>query len=317
MQTYFAEQAGYLRQAGLDHVLLFGQDGPADGSLRRFANHREVAVFARGHNGRSVLVSHEGLCCFSPELTQVMAQDFAGLDAQVLFYVRPYGEWVVSAYNFDVRTGYNAADFDAYLEGVEAGVSFWPMLEIWGRALGWENIRVRSLHPADLQGGELVADCLSALGLAGAPAASVARVNVSPGWWVVEMLRLVAQGGAGAGWTQTGLAVAEELHRLTERAAEQAGLCCPPAQYLSRAQSVRLAALYERDLALLAAHTGCRLQPGPVCVQERPFLPAVRHVPDRVVRMVCAMALEGENARVHPEAAAFVRERQGKEGLLF
>lgn len=307
LQAYFERQAGYLRQAGFDYVF-FGQPSPAGSLLQSFANHREIAAFASGRSGRSVLVSHEGLCCFSAELTQIMATDLAGLDTRVLFYVRPYGAWIVSSYNFDVRTGHNARGFDDYFAGIEDSVSFWPTLAIWGRILGWEKIRVRSLHPADLQGGDLVADCMAALGLDDAPRAGGERANVSPDWWVVEMLRLVAQSGSAAGWTHASLAVAEELHRLTECSAERAGLRCPPARYLSRAQATRMAALYNRDLALLAENSGTRLQPDrDVCPEERGFVPAAEHVPARMIRLIGELATEPENARVHPEAAAFVR----------
>ncbi len=213
----------------------------------------------------------------------------------------------MSSYSFDVRTGYNAKGFDDYLAGVEGDVSFWPMLDIWGTTLGWDRIRVRSLHPADLEGGDLVADCLSALGLAGAPGPHAGRANVSPSWWVVEMLRLVACGGSESGWSQGSLAVAEELHCLTDRAAENAGLRCPAGRYLSCAQAARLSALYNRDLALLAERTGTRLQADRgVCPEERRFVPAAEHLPENVLRLIRELALRAENARLHPEAAAFV-----------
>ncbi len=306
LQAYFQQNAAWLRAAGVDYVL-FSQPGPPDDSLPSFTTHRDIADFTRVRAGRSVLVSHEGLCCFPLDLTRIMATDFAELDTQVIFYVRPYGEWVLSSYSFDVRTGCNAGDIDTYLSGISSGISFWPMLDIWGETLGWDRIRVRSLHPADLKNGDLLSDCLAAVGLHPAPEPLTERANVSPSWWVIEMLRLVTQPGPAMGWTQAGRAVAEELHRLTDLAAARAGLPCPPARYLSASQTQSLATLYNRDLARLAEKTGTHLQlDRPDRSGERFFVPSARHLPQPLIHMIRALATEAENARLHPEAAAFV-----------
>ena len=306
LQTYFERNAACLHAAGVDYVL-FGQPPPPDSALPSFTTHRDIATFTRARAGRSVLVSHEGLCCFPLDLTQIMAADFAELDTQVILYVRPYGEWVLSSYSFDVRTGYNAADIDTYLSDPDRGISFWPMLEIWGEALGWDRIHVRSLHPADLKDGDLLADCLAALGLRAAPDTVAERANVSPSWWVVEMLRLVAQSGPATGWTHAGRAVAEELHRLTDLAAARAGLPCPSARYFSSAQTQSLATLYNHDLARVARKTGAQLQPDRSDrAGERPFVPSAKHLPQPLIRTIRTLAAEAENARLHPEAAAFV-----------
>ena len=243
-----------------------------------------------------------------------MATDLAELDTQVIFYVRPYSEWVLSSYNFAVRTGCNAKDIDAYLSDTSRDVSFWPMLDIWGEALGWERIRVRSLHPADLKDGDLVADFLAALRLDPTPEPLAERANVSPSWWVIEMLRLVAQPGPATGWTQAGRAVAEELHRLTDLATVRAGLSCPTACYLSSAQTQSLQMLYNSDLSRVANKTGTQLQlDQPDCSAERSFVPSAKEVPRSVLRTIRALATETENARLHPEAAAFVLSNSFQE----
>ncbi len=313
LQTYLERNAARLRAFGVDYAL-FGQPASPDGSLPSFSTHRDIAAFARVRAGRSVLVSHEGLCCFPLDLTRVMATDFAELDTQVIFYVRPYSEWVLSSYNFAVRTGCNAKDIDAYLSDISRDVSFWPMLDIWGETLGWERIRVRSLQPADLKDGDLVADFLAALRLDPTPEPLAERANVSPSWWVIEMLRLVAQPGPATGWTQAGRAVAEELHRLTDLATVRAGLSCPPACYLSSAQTQSLRMLYNSDLARVANKTGMQLQlDRPGCSAERSFVPSAKEVPRSLLRTIRALATETENARLHPEAAAFVLSNSFQE----
>ena len=306
LQTYFERNAIWLHSAGVDYVL-FGQPSPPDGALPSFTTHRDIAAFTRVRAGRSVLVSHEGLCCFPLDLTLIMATDFAELDTQVIFYVRPYSEWVLSSYNFDVRTGCNAESIDTYLLRSDPGISFWPMLDIWGETLGWDRVHVRSLHPGDLKDGDLLVDCLAALGLQAAPEPPAERANVSPSWWVIEMLRLVAQPGPATGWTREGRAVAEEIHRLTDLAAARAGLLCPPTTYFSSAQMHSLATLYNRDLARVAGKTGTQLHlDRPDRSAERLFVPSARHLPQLLIHTIRALATENENARLHPEAAAFV-----------
>ena len=306
LQAHFDSHVADLRDNGIDYVF-FGQPSPAGSGSPSFVSHHELLAYARGRPGRRVLVSNEGLCCFSPEFTRIMAVDFARIDTRVLLYVRPYREWVLSSYNFEVRTGFNCDDFDDYLARVEAAVGFWPNLEVWGEALGWDKVRVRSLHPADLVGGDLVGDCMAAMGLPGAPARAAGRANVSPSWWAVEVLRLVRGSGPARGWSHADLAVAQVLHHLTDVAVESSGLRCPAVQYTSRAQAERLGGRYNRDLAVLADKTGTRLQPDLVgSLGERDFVPSARHVPKRILRLIRELALAAETARLHPEAAAFV-----------
>ncbi len=305
LQTYFANHVPYLRQNGIDYVF-FGQPSPSGSNLPSFSSHHDIMAFARARQDRSVLVSNEGLCCFPPDFTRVIAADLARLDTRVIFYIRPYRDWVVSSYNFEVRTGHNGDGFDDYLARIKDTVSFWPNLEVWGQELGWGKIRVRSLHPADLHGHDLVSDCLAGLGLSGAPPAPE-RANVSPSWWAIEVLRMIQQHGPAHGWSTADLAVAHILHHLTDQAAERASLHCPAIQYLTRAQASSLAALYNHDLAALAARTSTHLQPDhPGDLGERPFLPGVEHIPKDIMRSIREGAVEAESARLHPEAAAFV-----------
>ena len=306
LQNHFVQHSDAMRQKGVRYAL-FGQPVPAGSAVPTFPTHLHLADFVRAQPGGAVLVSHEGLCCFTPEMTRIMASDLAHLNVQLILYVRPYGDWTMSSYNFDVRVGANGRDFDRYLETIRPSISFWPALEIWAQAIGWDRVRVRSLHAADLQGGDLLTDCLSAIGLPPAPCAQASRSNVSPGWIVIELLRMAVGRDSAEGWDSTGLAVAEAMHELAEKAVTATGQAAARVGYLTGCQAEELSALYNQDLARVAAQTGVPLQPDdPREAIVRLVLPSADQVPKPVIHLIRQYALEPEYARVHPEIAAFV-----------
>jgi hypothetical protein len=304
LQDFFASHAPWLTRSGVDYVLCGRLHEPGSG-LRTLPEMADV--LAEFHAGdRSMLVSDEMISAFPPEVSRQAAAVFRGVNVQVLLYVRPYRDWVRSSYGFDVRIGYNALDFDAYLKRIAASLSFWPNLQIWAEAVGWERIRVRSTDPGDLQGGTLVLDCLAAMGLQAPADEQPDRSNAMPNWMVVELLRLAASQHADGGWSFAGRAIAEALHELAEAAVAETAENAP-ASYLTSAQGLDLAAHYNRDLDLLAQHTGTRLQPDNAGhALERVFLPAARDIPQAVLRHIAAHASSADYARLHPEAAGFV-----------
>jgi hypothetical protein len=306
LQNYIVRHLAELEGAGVRYAM-FGQPSPAGTSVPTFPTHRHIAAFVRAQRSGAVLVSHEGLCCFSMELTQIMAADLANLDVQVLFYIRPYREWAISSYSFDVRRGHNALDFDSYLKRIWSSISFWPMLEIWGQTLGWHRVRVRSLATADLAGGDLVCDFRSAIGLPPTPPCGISRANSSPGWIAIELLRMIAQSGPATGWSPATLPIAQILHHLAGESMAALGVPQAQGNYLSGAQSDELAALYNNDLVRLAACTGIHLQAdASVQARTRQFLPSVDRIPKNILRMIRERALAPAFAVVHPQAAAFV-----------
>ena len=297
-----------MREAGVQYAL-FNQPSPAGSTLPSFPTHCDLADFVRAQPGWSVLVSHEGLCCFTREMTRVMASDLAKLDVQVIFYMRPYSEWIVSSYCFDVRMGANGRDFDCYLEWMRPTISCWPTLEIWGQMVGWDRLHVRSLHPSDLQGGDLLCDCLTAIGLP--PVLSASRANVSPCWVVIELLRMVVGRDAAAGWSRTQLAVAEAMHEIADLAISACGVPDASECYLTRAQAAALATQYNHDLAKLAAMTGVSLhKDDQEHVPERRHLPSAAWIPPSVLHNIELRALEPGYAKMHPEIADFVSSPQ-------
>lgn len=305
LQDFFAAQSPWLAAHGIDY-LPYGDTQHSGPGLRHAASMTDaIAQFARGD--RSILVSDEMISAFPADISKAAAAALRGVNVQVLLYIRPYRDWVRSSYGFDVRIGYNARDFDAYLQHIGPAVSIWPNLQIWADAVGWNRLRVRSTNPADLHGGSLITDCLSAMGLVAPAAPPPDPSNAMPNWIAVELLRLVAASHAGEGWSFAGRAIAEALHELIEAALTEAGGEAAPAHYLTPAQGGELAALYNHDLEQLARHTGMRLRAdGAENLPERPFLPSARDIPQPILRGVAERASCSDYARLHPEAAAFV-----------
>ena len=306
LQAFCLDHAEELKRAGVQYAL-FGYPTPLGSDVPTFPSHLDLADFVRAQQTRAVLVSHEGICCFPIEPTRRMASDLSELDVRIIFYVRPYRAWVVSSYSFDVRTGLNGRDFDRYLESIWERISVRPTLEVWGEALGWANIRVRSLHPADLQGGDLLTDFRAAIGFDGAAARPVDRLNTSASWMTMELLRTLIVGDEALGWDAASLDLAEGLSDHLDTALRGCGESAAEVNYLTGRQAQRLAGLYNDDLDFISARTGVRLHhdlaDNP---PERPFLPSAERVPKAAMRLVRQRALEPRNARIRPDIVEFV-----------
>lgn len=307
LQNYWVAHAGELRRAGVQYAL-FGQPSPPGSGLPTFPTQALLADFVRAEPGRAVLVSQEVICCFTPEATRRLASDLAGLNVQLIFYVRPYRDWVLSSYNFDVRTGYNGRDFDRYLEDLRPLISFRPMLEIWGEIIGWKNIHVRSLDRRDLRDGDLIADGNAAIGVSLPSGGPAARDNASPSWMAIEMLRTIVGRDVADGWQGTDLAIAHKLHDYTDAAMAACGTSSGPVNYFTRQQARWLSDLYNRDLAAIAEHTGVSLQPDDAgAAADRPFLPSADRVPRDMLRAIVRFAADPAAPEHHPVVAAFVK----------
>ncbi len=306
LQRHWVNNLDGLRRAGIAYAM-FGQPCPPGVQAPTVANHHALIELIHEQSAEAVLISHEGICCFSLDITRAMANDLASLDVQVILYVRPYRDWVVSSYAFDVRMGIVSDDFDAYLNKAWPTISFWPTIEIWGEALGWSNVRVRSLHPRDLMEGNLVRDGDAAIGVSLPIGGLVTRENVSPSWMVVELLRSIAAQDAPSGWSRNGQAVAEALHEYMADALERFQFSSNAPNYLRLEDAKLLIDIYNNDLAALYAKGHVSLQPdiGPD-LQERPFLPSIEFMPSAILRETQLNALKAKAAHLHPEAAAFV-----------
>src|SRR5579859_7868096 len=164
LQDFFLARRETLAAAGLRYCL-FGHLKDSVPGVLGFQTQFELAADARAGTERAYLVSNEFMFGWPLEYTASMASGLAGLDVRIIAYIRPYGAWICSAYADAVKNGENSRDFDRYLDWMAPRISAGPYLEGWGEAFGWDRVRIRSLDPGDLAGGDLIGDCLTALGL--------------------------------------------------------------------------------------------------------------------------------------------------------
>jgi hypothetical protein len=201
LQDLFAACHPALEAVGIRYVLIGRMKDSVPGQPG-FSTLWDVATYAKDNPQISLLISNEFLSGWPPQFIADAATALRGLDTTVIAYTREYSGWVGSAYGFDVGSGWNARDFDDYVEWIGDRVSYWPALERWGQAFGWHNMRIRSLNPASLHGGELIDDCLDALGVgpALAQAAPILRSNTAMPWMTVELTRAMVGQSSETGW---------------------------------------------------------------------------------------------------------------------
>ncbi len=308
LQRQWVDHSAYLEQHGVQYAL-FGQPNPPDRDFPIFNDHWALRRSVEQHPDKSMLVSHEGLCCFEPELMRVMATDLAESGLRLLFYTRPYRSWIVSSYSFDVRIGFNRQPFAQYLASMQPRISAWPTIALWGDIIGWDRMRIRSIDPADLDAGEIAIDAFTAIDLVPPPSlqssAASTRENVSAPWMLIELIRLLGAGGSGLGWSPAERAVADVLHLYLDDAVRLAGVTAPPANYLSGAQAGSLQTLYNKDLDRIATVTETRLQPDLELLAEQPFIPSPETIPREILRALRSLACTDEARRQHPGVADF------------
>lgn len=289
LQTFFAAHAQWLAARGVRYSL-FGHESESRADLPGYPSHLHLLEALRDSRDSSILVSNEWISALPADFVAPMVRDLAGARVQVLVYIRPYRDWIVSCYGNDVRRGFNGRDFDSYAARFADRISVWPTLRLWGEGLGWHRVRVRSLDYFDLQGGHLINDCLAAMGLPHPTGKIASRSNENPPWTAIELLRLAADRPDGDGWDDTQLATAAVLTDLMRRARQSCGVAIPHAVYLPHEQAKWLAALYNHDLEQIAAHTGARLRPDEVYHPSRSFLPTAAHIPVELLRDIARRA---------------------------
>ena len=299
LQDFFLAEREALAAAGLRYCL-FGHLHDSVPGVLGFPTQFELADHARAGAERAYLVSNEFMFGWPLDYTDSMATWLAEFDVRIIAYIRPYGAWIGSAYADAVKNGENSRDFDHYLDWMTPRISAWPYLEGWGKAFGWDRVRVRSLDPLDLVGGDLIGDCLTALGLDPTHAAGIGRSNQAPDWPVVEMLRQLVTRDDEAGWQPAGRRIADPLRALMADCLAETPV--PPIDYLTAAQARHLADLYNRDLDLLAERTGVALQPERASGRDRGAVPDFQQIPADLRARWAARAAAPEFCRDHPEA---------------
>jgi hypothetical protein len=309
LQDFFLEHRSSLAQAGLRYCL-FGHLKDSVPGVPGFATAPELAAYVRAEAAPAYLVSNEFLFGWPREYTDSLIAGLAGCDVRVIAYLRPYGEWVQSAYAEEVRRGLTCLDFDRYLDELRPRISAWPYLAGWAEAVSWERIRVRSTDPRDLAGGDLISDCLTALGLDPALAGATQRSNRAPAWPVLEMLRRLRALTDEATFHR----VAAPLQALLEECLSETTL--PPAEYVTTAQAHGLADLYNSDLLRLAERTGVALQPEQPAARDDAMRPGFDLIPPALLRRWAVRADLLEFRRAQPEAVVAVERLMTVEAAV-
>jgi hypothetical protein len=278
VQTYLRDNAAALAAAGVRYPTI-GREEETIAHHKLAANLRDgcpdleewgrIADLADADSARPVLISSEGFETVEPK---TVAEVIGARPVRVLAYHRDPAQRLVSSYGHATKNGFRTHSFDEvfahHISMKRAQVG--DTLAGWGEAFGGANVRVRSLDESCLEGGDLLADVMAAIGL-GTDAHQrlglkpVERRNVTPGWRALEVLRgiykdlgpeLFAEADANAASTLRKSLVREAL------AAEAALKLLDRGDYLTQEQMDWCVALEREDFRkIAAAGLDARLKP--------------------------------------------------------
>lgn len=261
----------------------------------------QLAAHAAGHPDRTWLVSNEFMSAWPADWTREAGRALAGCEVTVIAYLRRYDEWIRSAYAEDTRCGMNGRSIDAYIDYMQPRISAMPNLSDWAGCFGWSRLRIRSTHPDDLIGGDLLTDFSHAIGAAsGLP--RVADRNRAASWTELELARRITVQGSDEERSESDpsalLALAELMRALDPDPA--------PVEYLSPEMRAGLQALYRADADVLRS-LGQTITAPDEPAPDRPFEPGFERIPADLRNRFFAAARDPAFAEVHPEAAHAAR----------
>jgi hypothetical protein len=299
-----------LKVRGVEYVM-FGHLADSQSDVNGFGAFEDLVADMRARPGRRRLVSNEFMFSFPDDYMAATARALAGSDVQVLAYIRPYDDWLISAYAEETRRGMNMRDIDEYLDWMWPRVSAWPHLRNWGECFGWDRLRVRDLSSASLHDGDLLSDFVHALGVSPI-SLRLERRNVAPHWIALELARELAERNGDTEWSGVSHGEVQPLLDVLDPLLTQA----PPATYLGLAQRRRLRDLYNEDLARIRLASGAPLHDAsPPRGPERSFAPSLEKAPKPILNAFFAKTAEPAWADAHPDAAARARRlRASDEG---
>jgi hypothetical protein len=235
-------------------------------------------------------------------------RDFLGAaPVRVMVYIREYPSWVESLYAQKTKRGENADDIDDFIRkrGMGRRVSMLAGLRPWVEVFGAENIRLRSLSPANLVGGDLIQDLLAALGVT-TPMPPFRRANESPHWTFLEMARDIA-----SRMPDSEAATREMfrvwLKRLADHSAtalQASGLRPGRLAYLRLQDWEQLRDVYNQDVATLNAMFPAHQLPLMTAAPppERGPAPSIRDVPPEIQAAYVEAFTRGKLVRTMPPA---------------
>lgn len=253
-----------------------------------------------------VFISGEALFSITREGMKRLKRLLDGRELRVLAYVRDYPGWVQSMYAQRTKRATSPLDFDAYFKSIRANVTILPRVERWASAFGWDAMRIRTLDPAVLTGGNLISDVLDALSITGTPP-SVQSLNVSPHWIALELQRALAVAAAASPIGKIDSKTARATRNLFEACA--AGAQPSRVDYLTNEQWRELALLYMRDIAKVGERIGTWF---PISLKEpeaRQFRPSFGNIPRPVKADILAKMREpGLASQINPAVLALAEK---------
>jgi hypothetical protein len=235
-------------------------------------------------------------------------RDFLGtVPVRVLVYIREYPPWVESLYAQKTKRGENADDMDAFIRkrAIRQKVSILAGLRPWVEVFGAGNLRLRSLNPGNLVGGDLVEDLLAAIGVT-EKMPPFRRANESPPWTFLEMARNI-NGRMPDAEAGTRDMFRFWLKRLAEQGAvalAASGLRPGRVAYLSQADWIALRDAYNADVLaindMLPGHQlPLMIAPPP---PERGPAPSLRAIPPEILAVYLEAYTSGKLVRSMPPA---------------
>lgn len=319
---------------------------PGAGTAEAEARLAELSDYLRANAGRRILLSCENFSALDEKgVARLVAIAREHHDVRVLLYVRDLVGWVPSIYNQRSKTALSVLDFDTSFDTFDLSGRFAAdsVTALWSRYVGSDNIRVRSLSAVDLEGGDLVVDLLTAVGVDpavknAATAESLAPSNTAIRWEVAEYLRAFHGRVAEAyqGWSAAErnevaaarLAVPVEtvylpgkmrtcrtyrILRMIRPCVRAAERVAPAAsvRYLTRAQHEKLVELYRQQTARLrdlVPDVRVTVAERPVPAEERPFQPTLETIPEAMRRALGAAGAELAVEEVSAPLAAIIEE---------
>ena len=280
---------------------LFGHLADSVPGVPGFALVPQLAAYAAANPNRTILVSNEFMFAWPDAFTASLVHDLAGTNLTVIAYIRPYFDWLRSAYAEAIATGETTLSFDAYTTEMRPKIPAYPYLACYADRLGWPRLRIRSLHPAALHQQNLQADFLQAIGLPDNLATPAPPDNPSEHWAVLELLRTLIR--PAECWPgplyQAGMQLRAALRHLVATQTQP----LPEAAYGTEALRQELDALYNADLAKLEAHTGHSLPPAPTGAPI-PSAPSLELLPQTLITQATHLARQTIPAEFLTEAAA-------------
>ena len=251
-----------------------------------------------------VFISGEALFSLTREGMERLKRRLDGREIRILAYVRDYPSWLQSVYAQRTKRATNWLDFDAYFKSLRKNVTILPRLERWAAVFGWQSLRVRTLDPAVLVGGNLVSDVLHALSVGGGPP-KVPSLNTQPHWITLEVQRALAIAAGQSPLGRIDLPTAKITRQVVEACVAE--IEPKRVNYLTHQQWRELANRYKQDMAAVGGHTGAWF---PVSVEdpgERSFLPSLQAVPAAAKAAIMAKLREPDIARqLKPEIVALL-----------